>query len=279
MTPERTSAGGLIALHAGDHMVLIDPTLGARIVSWTFGGQELLITDGPDPVEYGMYAMVPWAGRLRDNQVYDGSRACSLPVTHAGWAMHGTVLASRADTITTGATASFESHPGWPWPMRVELAYDLSPASLVTTITVTALREAMPAVVGWHPWFRRRLDQGESAHWGFTATGMAERGSDHLPTGRLVEADLAAGPFDDAFTVPDGRAHITWPGALTVEIAGDATWFVVYDHPEGSICLEPQSGPPDGLRAAASPHIVEPGSPWTWTTRWQVRDARPGESG
>ena len=89
------------------------------------------------------------------------------------------------------------------------------------------------------------------------------RGDDHLPTGEVVPYDPGDGPFDDAFRVPDGRATVSWPGALAIDIASDSDWYVVFDELPSFVCVEPQSGPPDGLRAGDS------------GMNWEARPSRP----
>lgn len=276
----------MIAVRAGAHALEIDPDLGARVVSWRSYGEQLLVTSGPDPVEYGMYAMAPWAGRLRGNRVGFGGSEVVLPATYGEWALHGTLLASPVTSLTVEQSADralvvaeFEQHRGWPWPMSVQLTYALDVAGLSTTIRVCGSAEAFPVVVGWHPWFRRRLSWGEACVWSMDAEGILERGPDHLPTGVMLPVDRVLGPFDDAFRVPSGCARLEWPDSLAIDVSGDADWFVVYDQPEDSVCLEPQSGPPDGLRSAEDQRIVTPGEPWSWSTRWDVRDARRVDQG
>ncbi len=176
--------------------------------------------------------------------------------------------------------------------MAIDVGWELRAHALTTTITVHALVEPFPAVVGWHPWFRRRLDRGEPMEWSVDATGQLERGEDHLPTGRMLAFDAAAGPFDDAFEVPDGRASAVWPGALALDVESDGGWYVIYDELSAFVCLEPQSGPPDGLSGAAhegasathegasagakgwAPAIAAPGRPHRLTTTWTMRPLR-----
>jgi aldose 1-epimerase len=196
-----------------------------------------------------------------------------------------TVIDAASDTESARLVARIEDHPGWPWPMTIDVGWELRARVLTTTITVHALAEAFPVVVGWHPWFHRRLERGEPAQWSLDATGRLERGDDHLPSGRMLAFDVADGPFDDAFAVPDGRASLAWPGALAVDIESDGGWYVVYDELSAFVCVEPQSGPPDGLRDATfeganggstgwTPPIAVPGRPQTLTTTWTIRPLR-----
>lgn len=229
-----------------------------------------------------MYPMAPWAGRLRDNRVAWGGAGHELPITYAPWALHGTALRQRAVVREhevardlARLVARIEAHPGWPWPMAVDIEWSLAPRVLTTVITVHAVSEPFPVVTGWHPWFRRAIADA-SAEWSLDADALLERGDDHLPTGGLLAVDLSDGPFDDAFRVPDGRAGIGWPGVLAIDIASDRPWFVVFDELSDALCVEPQSGPPDGLRVgpAGPPEIAAPGRPHVLRTTWTMRDLR-----
>lgn len=279
--PER-----LVRLAVDDVVVVVDLDEGARGMEWTVGGQQLLAHYGDRPIEHGMYPMAPWAGRIRGNSVEWNGHVHPLPVTHDPWAIHGTALSQRAlvlelmqDTHEARLVARIDEHPGWPWPMAVDIGWHLRPRELTTTITVHAHADPFPAVVGWHPWFRRQLDVGGALELSMRATERLVRGADHLPTGEVAPYAAGEGPFDDAFRVPDGRATVSWPGVLAVDIASDSDWYVVFDELASCVCVEPQSGPPDGLRSAdgsrgnwGGPAIASPGSPHVLTTTWTLRD-------
>lgn len=271
-----------VRLEAGDAVITVDLSAGARAVSWTVDGNELLAHHADDPVEHGMYPMAPWAGRLRDNTVAWAGVSHDLPVTYSPWALHGTALAQSAVVREHESgpdharlVARIDTHPGWPWPMAVDIEWSLAPRVLTTVITVHALTEPFPVVTGWHPWFQRVIGDA-SAEWSVRADAMLERGDDHLPTGRMVQVDLSEGPFDDAFRVPDGQAVISWPGVVAIDIASDHQWFVVFDELPDALCVEPQSGPPDGLRVgpAGAPLVAAPGRPHVLRTTWSMRDLR-----
>ena len=275
-------------LSVGDVELTIDLATGARATRWLVDGLSLLATYGPASIGSGMYPMAPWAGRLRDNSVPVDGRPVALPVTNDGWALHGTVLASHLVLIAheqakdhAHLTARTVEHDGWPWPMAVDISWDLRPRVLETTITVHALSEPFPVVVGWHPWFARRLERGDPIEWTMAATAQAERGSDYLPTGALLDYDPARGPFDDTFLVPDGRAQVKWPGALAVDIECDSPWYVVFDQLPIAACVEPQSGPPNGVNDGLGRPIPvsAPGRPHQLTTTWIMRDDLPGDPG
>ena len=271
----------VVRLVAGDIEVDVDLTEGARALRWSVAGIDVLASHGPDPVEHGMYPMAPWAGRLRGNHVRWLGTEHELPMTYDAWALHGTVLRQPAtvlafaqDSDRATLAARVTEHPGWPWSTAVDIRWEVRPTSVTTTITVHAMAESFPVVVGWHPWFRRTLGVGGPLEWTLEATGQLEKGSDQLPTGRLLPYDPEAGPFDAAFIVPSGCATVCWPGALAIDIESDSGWYVVFDELLECACVEPQSGPPDGLHDAygTSVAIAAPNAPVTMVTTWSVRD-------
>lgn len=269
-------------LCAGDVRIGIDAGSGARAISWTVAGIELLAHRGDDPVEHGMYAMAPWPGRLRGNRIDNAGRSYHMPISYGPWALHGTV-GNAPTTITRHHSASTASEltavvdlgDSWPWTGTCQLDWVLEPHRLTTRITLQATGASFPADAGWHPWFVRSLRNGCRAAWSLAADQMLERGEDSLPTGASIPYDPAAGPFDDAFHVPDGTARIQWDDWLQIDIVNSHPWFVVYDeHPLG-LCIEPQSGPPDGVNGLPGyePSVVRPGEPLVMETSWTLTTA------
>ena len=63
---------------------------------------------------------------------------------------------------------------------------------------------------------------------------------------------------------------LTWPERLELKVASRAEWVVVYDEQAEAVCVEPQTGPPNGLNSR--PHLVtriqplEISTTWTWRT-------------
>ena len=275
-----------VVLTVGGMSLTVDPAAGARATAWTVDGLSLLTRHGSAAVEYGMYPMGPWAGRLRDNRLTYAGRRFDLPRTYGEWAIHGTVYDKPAEVIdleqgpeSARLLARVSDHPAWPWPMHIDIEWHLRERAMTTVLSVHAHADEFPAVVGWHPWFARRLDRGGPLEWSVDAVQQVERGAGHLPTGRLVPFDPSVGPFDDAFVVPSGRARVRWPGALAVDVAADAGWYVVFDELDDAVCLEPQSGPPNGVNDGLGGPIATatPGRPLRLVTTWDVSDDPLGD--
>lgn len=251
------SVNDVLAIAAGPIRAEVDPVAGGRIAQIVVSGIPLLVgrdeVDGADPLTWGTFPMVPWAGRIRDGRFeFDGS-SYELPLNHGGHAMHGvgftsvwtavaqteTRVALRLD-LPTGAT--------WPFGGTVLQVFEVDLEGLTCTMTVTAADRAFPVSFGWHPWFRKpeRLD--------FHPSAMYRRDDDHIAVDELTE--VPDGPWDDCF-VNDRPVGLRIDG-VDVTLASALTDWVVYDEPSHATCVEPQTGPPDAF--TIQPEVIEPGA-------------------
>ena len=253
-----------LVLEAGDARMVVLPRVGGRLGSVTIGGRELLVAGDPrDPISWGSYPMAPWAGRVNLGRFTFDGRTHQLPITMAPHAIHGVVY-DRPWSVVGDDTIAIDLDERWPFRGRVVQRFALDEDGLEVTMTVTA-DEPMPAVIGWHPWFRRVLAEGaDPVGLAFRPGTMLVRGPDGIPTGERVPP--TAGPWDDAFTDLAADPVLEWPGQLRLSISSTCAWWVVYSMPEHAICVEPQSGPPDGL--GRSPDVVVPDRPMTHSMRW-----------
>ena len=259
---------------SGRQRLALDLALGGRACSWSVQREdgvwiELLTRHSDAPIDHGMYVMAPWAGRIAGNAV----GAHLMPATFGPWAIHGTAPWRPAEVSARSATSiTLEQElQGWPYPGAVQATWTLDDDALETTIRVRSRDVAFPATIGWHPWFPRVID-GVEAIVDLPATHQLVRGADALPTGEEVPFAGDYSTYDDAFRVPARRASIRWPGIIAVEVTSSREWFVLFDQLPDAICIEPQSGPPDGLRSTPffEPEIVTPEQPLELRARWAV---------
>ncbi|MFC9591912.1 aldose 1-epimerase [Streptomyces sp. NPDC056944] len=255
-------------LTAGDAELTINPEHGCRIESLRIGGTEVL----RQGERYGSFPMVPWCGRTENGRFRNGATTHQLPVNAAPHAIHGTVRDRAwkpARTSATEAVFTCELDDPWPYKGRVTQVFELAEDSLTLRFGVETYDDSFPAQAGWHPWFLRNLGAGgQDVTIGFTPAWQEERGENHLPTGRRI--DPLPGPWDDCFGMPDGvDVTLTWPGELELKVASRAEWVVIYDEPEDAVCVEPQSGPPNGLNTL--PRLVTPIDPLEVESTWSWR--------
>ena len=256
----------MIALSSGNVEVVIDAEHGARLSSVRFGGTELLVqrTDG-DSFSWGCYPMAPWAGRIRNGIFEHQGSSVQLPINSAPHAIHGLVhdaVWQVVNTSPTSATLRVELDQRWPFAGWVEhcISVDSTSVNLQLTMHATEHKDemiSMPAQVGWHPWFVRPV-QLEAKF-----KTMYVRDSDGIAGAQraLQEFDLMKSPLDDCFSDAVTAPLLNFENGPTVRLETDCSNWIVYNEPSHAICVEPQSGPPNGLNS--EPLVVSPNHPLT----------------
>jgi aldose 1-epimerase len=194
-------------------------------------------------MDWGMYAMVPWAGRIRDGLIKNPSGdVFQLPTN---WdpphAEHGFGFFS--DWEIANANSTRLQLPAPYEPAFAKQEFEILENTLRWSIRYFPNGCALPAWVGFHPWFARTLARGEPAEVTLAAEKMLVRGGDMLPTGEIAAPKPP--PWDDTFTGVVKSPIIRWPGAAKVTVESNAPWWVVYTEDNEGVCVEPQSAPPD----------------------------------
>lgn len=274
---------GTVELGAGRARAVLDLERGARLVRLAVpdpngtGTLELVPPDGPPPFGGGAFVMAPWAGRIRDAVAEHGGRRLELEPFVDGHAIHGLVVDRiwHADAVLGDrALLAVEVEDGWFGPFALTQAVVLTEGGLDVAFALVPRGATIPATLGWHPWFPRRLG-GTHAELSLPAAWRLERDASGIPDGRREERDGAAGsdrwgagPWDDAFGGLDGPVVLRWPGVLRLATATDGPIVVVYTGDPDAWCIEPQTGPPDEVHLA--PRTVTPDEPLTLslTLRW-----------
>jgi aldose 1-epimerase len=95
---------------------------------------------------------------------------------------------------------------------------------------------------------------------------MYKRDATGIPTGNTVAP--GPHPWDDCFAGVEDSPVLQYRDGVEFILSSDCNHWVVYE-PETALCVEPQSGPTNGL--TLQPHVVEPGSPLsrTFVIAWQ----------
>ena len=244
-------------LETEDAVALVDAGSGGRLTSLRINGTEIIV--GPattvgndrDPLDWGMYPMVPFAGRVRGARFSFDGTIHVLPTRADPHAIHGTVDDSAWSIVSCGSTfVEMETGlgRGWPFPGVVRHAIHLSPGVLECVLTLSAI-SAMPAQVGWHPWFVRPA-------WITTRFGRwIPRDAEGFPTVATGEdiPDLD-GRVDDCFVADGAPVGLSVDG-VRLGLESDCSHWVVYTGAEHGICVEPQSGPPNSINDR--PQVLE----------------------
>jgi galactose mutarotase-like enzyme len=145
-----------LELAATNVTAIVDLVAGGRISSFVVDGRELLKTGDDDPVRWGSFPMVPFAGRVRDAVLHFEGVDLPLPPRYPPHAIHGTGIDRRWDVVGESTIAT-DLGPDWPFPGRAVQRFELGPDHLTCRLELHA-DEPMPASIGWHPYFLRRLD-------------------------------------------------------------------------------------------------------------------------
>ncbi len=237
---------------------VVDVERGGRLASLEVDGLQLLLAHpAAGSMQWGSYPMVPWAGRVRDGRFRFGGQTHQLPLNLPPHSAHGVGFTS-AWTVVDDRTIELDLGPPWPFGGRATQRFDLDRDGLTITMTVEADVD-MPAMIGWHPWFTRRLVRRDGAtaeaELAFGPGRMYELDEVAIPTGTLV--DPPPGPWDNCFTDLVADPVIDWPGLLGLRLSSSCDHWVVYTEPVDALCVEPQSAAPDDFNR--SPTVVPAG--------------------
>jgi aldose 1-epimerase len=273
--------------------------VGGGLRTYRSSGRE--IVDGFGEREMAVNArghvLAPWPNRLRDGRYRWNGEEHELPQSEpeTANAIHGLVRYLPWSLVERSSDAVRLEHllypqPGYPFPLRLQISYDLSPHGLQVTTTATNEGDVpLPYGEGHHPYLAAgvglHVDDCTLVAPGATRLETDERA---LPTGSAAVAgtpyDLRAGRrigdlvidscFTDLerdddglaqvrFTGPDGRGAALWLDAAYTHLqlfTGD-----VVDEPRRrrGLAVEPMTCPPNAFATGESVLRLEPGESTT----------------
>jgi aldose 1-epimerase len=274
----------LLEITAGDQSALVSPS-GAALRSWRAGGRERLDGFGAAS-DYRGDVLVPWPNRMRDGRYAFGGADHQAPINEPArhCALHGlaTGIAWRVDEHAQdrlGLHVALERAPGYPFSVRVEVAYHLGGDGLAVTLAARNTGDGpAPFGAGFHPYVLTggtRLDVPASAHVPLDPERM-------LPTGPPVAVAAPRGPvgdrainacYTDLARERDGlaRVHV---GEVTLWQDEAFPFVMVYTADEvadpaqrrRSIAVEPMTCAPDAFNTGLGLRVLAPGE--RLTGRW-----------
>lgn len=248
-------APGPLIILSNEHLkVDIAAHAGGRIAQITYRGAEQLIgLDGGTPamIAWGSYPMVPWAGRIRRGRFSFNGRGYQLPLNLEEHAIHGVAfgLPWKIDAHTdhrAELSLQLPQDTRWPFGGTARQTIEVNQRRVEMKLTLQADAEAMPAVIGWHPWFRKP-DRIE-----FFPTAYYPR--DHEGISTLPVAPPPPAPWDDCFI--NETAVIVHRAGQKLRLTSNCIHWVVYDETRHATCIEPQTGPPDAFNL--EPKVLQP---------------------
>jgi aldose 1-epimerase len=268
----------VIGLRSGRARASIDPQTGGRLVSLVIDGHEIMGSVSPLTVKEftgqnpedqhdwyrGSFPLSPWAGALRDGAFVFDDVTRHVQLDAAGKAQHGVVaerpwqVESALDGSAVTLSVAFGPElPGrWPFAGRAVQSFVLDESGLLMRLEVHSSARPMPAIAGFHPWFRDQLDGGERALIQFSPSRqLIERAGIIVPTDSFDRR-----PWDAAFIELTEPPTISWPGGPSITLESDAPVWVYYEQLPGAFCIEPWTGPFNSIDTEWA-KVVVPGHP------------------
>ncbi|MCK5911139.1 MAG: aldose 1-epimerase [Caulobacter sp.] len=240
------------------------PEVGGAVSGFTVGGRDVLrpaAAGTSDALMTASFPLVPFCNRIPHGRFVFEGREVVLPPNLAGHPhpLHGQGWRS-AWTVEHAADGeallSYQHAPdAWPWAYRAEQRFHLLDSGFRAQLTVINTSDtAMPAGLGFHPYFPRRPGETLTA----ANDGVWLIDTEVLPTEHHPgpwEADWAAGAaveghglIDHCYTGWDQRAVLRAPGRpeTVITASPECRWLHVYVPPgEDFLCVEPCASRPN----------------------------------
>ncbi len=261
----------LLRLRTGNAELLIAPEIGGGIAALRFGTVEALRPASArelamgDPQGLAEFPMAPFVNRVAGNSfAWQGQRITLAPAkAGSGEALHGISWQQPWQVIETQPDAALLAveimpTPAWPFACRLTRRFTLSPRALRVDMMLKAgPDQAMPAALGFHPYFPAAgatIAARTQGAWETDAHGIPASHEEIAACAALRAGAKASDlRLDHCFTGWDGNARLSWPShALTLRAAPNAGFLQIYT-PKGAdfFCVEPQSAMPDAFNRPA----------------------------
>ncbi len=284
----------MMRLTSGGAVLDLLPEVGGAVGRFTVDGVDVLRPAAPgtrEPPGTACFPLLPFANRIAGGDFRFRGKTIRLPRNfgdhpHAlhgqGWQNPWAVVSQAQDR----AVLAYEHKAdAWPWHYRAEQRIMLAPRALrIELILSNCGAHAMPASVGFHPYFPRRpgttLRTDVAGVWlsDETCIPTVPAGPDHF-LNLARGAVMADAPFVD-------HCHFGWSGRATI-FQPDGGDFIeltaspalhhlhIFNPRDGAVfCAEPVSAMPDAFNresAADDVHVIAPGESLSVWMRIAVR--------
>jgi aldose 1-epimerase len=277
------SLEALIKISSGKSQCVIKPQLGASVVQWSIGDQDMLRRSdnegiqGDDPRKLASFPLVPFSNRIGFGRFTWAEENLQLepnflPEPHAihgtGWRAAWDIIEQRDDSVTL--CYSHDVSSGWHWPFEAKQHFTVTADGLMMKLSARNLFDRpVPLAFGHHPYF-----DSAGATLSFNAAQIWHTGQDGLPdvvaepNGQYDFANgnpVAGRALDNGYAGWDGKAQIHWQDRpFMLEVTSDMKAAVVFvPEAEDYFCFEPV---PHIINALNMPDhspqmpVIEPGA-------------------
>lgn len=295
-------SGEQIELRCGEQRAVV-VSLGAGLREYSVAGIPIIDGYGPGDICDGARGqlLVPWPNRLRDGRYRCGDAELQVPLSEPerGNAIHGlTRWMSWTPEVLSVATAALRldlpPQPGYPFQLRLDAVYRLSPQGLSLALSALNLgRNAAPYGAGAHPYLSLGAAAVGELRLRVPAASRLVSDEHGIPVG----AQPVAGSACD-YTVPrvlgdavldlaygDLERDSAGVARITVEApgTGGATLWLDANHPyvmvftgdtleparrRRSLAVEPMTCAPNAFQSGDGLRMIEPGS--RFVSRWGI---------
>jgi aldose 1-epimerase len=270
------STGQLVTLEHGAYKLVIAPQFGARIVSFSHDGRDIVrptpqsVIANPKVYEFAGFPLMPYSGPLFGPGFAFGGTTYALDrtVREEPSATHGDAWIAPfriIDQASTKLALLLDHEPqtgAFPFRFRGEVRFELSPLGLLTTLRVTSRdHRLMPAGIGFHPYFPKP----DGTRLRFEAIGVWPADAPEAvtePCGPMIEGlSFCEGPVVSGMVVDrlyegwDGRAELEYPEGWRTVITADGALdklqiYSAWNYPY--VGVEPVSNANDGFNRMAA---------------------------
>ena len=260
--------------------LVVDPQQGVNVLGFFVRRDQAWLTVMPDvrggksDLKASSFVLVPYSNLIEKGHFTFQGQPYQL-ANGERHASHGDVRGRtwQVDQVNgTAINCSFDSRTyadaNWPWPFSATLEYSLQENTLFSRLTVTNEgRSAMPAGVGWHPYYNRTLTRpGEPVLLHFQAPLVYPDANDNrIPSGPVqpiapnqdfaTERELTPENFIDAcFYGYAGNGAITWPASkvkLAYTCSPTCTHLIIFNPAKPYFAVEPVTNANNGVNLYA----------------------------
>jgi len=263
--------GPEVVLESAELSVTVLPEVGARVHAIRAFGTDVMRTP-PDPATHrdepfawGGYHMLPWANRISPGPIAVLGRTIALDSNFPdGTAIHGEQYATRWEHEGDGTFHTAGGGDDWPWTYtaRVTMAVEAATLRIGYALTNTS-GDAMPAGLGFHPWFRPPATVHIPADLAFpdNTSTRAEPEAVSGPLDLRTPRPLAAGVDATWVGLIPPQVELTWDDGLRLAMrAGHVGILAVAANlPQfGAVAVELQTHAPDGIRRLLGGEMYAP---------------------